>query len=440
MSALRGSVRVRVTSAAVGVVAAALVASGVALVWGLHAALVDEARTGATVRAGEVARSIASGADAAQLVVGDDDIALVVLGTRGQVVTATANTEGGRFLPRLAPGESRVIDVPFDDEPFIAVAVAVDGSRILVLARSLDTVEESTRTLTVLLAIGLPALLVIIAAITWRVVGHALAPVDAMRGEVDAMSAADPRRRLRRPVAGDEIGRLADTMNRLLDRLERARERERQFVADASHELRSPVAAIRQHAEVALAHPELPSELAQVAHAESVRMQALIEDLLLLARADAATLVLRRQAVDLDDLVLDEVSRLRARGDGVEVRGVSPVRVTADPAALRRVLANIGDNAARHAHHRVEFRVSDVDGSAQVVVDDDGPGVPVDDRSRVFERFVRLDAARARVDGGSGLGLAIVAEIVTAHGGTVAIGESPLGGARVTVRLPLISD
>jgi signal transduction histidine kinase len=435
---LRGSVRLRITSAALGVVAAALLVCGVALVWGLHTALTREVRATATVLAGEVARSVESGGDARELVVGDDDVALAVLGPDGEVLTATANTDGGGLLPRLAPGESRVIDVPFDDEPFIVVAVAADGGRTVLLARSLDTVEESTRTLAALLVIGLPALLVVIAATTWRMVGRALAPVDAMRAEVDAISAADPGHRLRRPVADDEIGRLADTMNRMLDRLDRARARERQFVADASHELRSPIAAIRQHAEVALGHPELTSELARVTHTESLRMQALIDDLMLLARADARTLAVRRQPVDLDDVVLAEVTRLRA-ADGVTVdtRDVSAVRADADPTALGRVLSNLGDNAVRHAEGRVAFGLSAVDGWAVLCVDDDGAGVPAADRSRVFERFVRLDDARGRADGGSGLGLAIVAEVVAAHGGAVSIGTSPLGGARVTVRLPL---
>jgi signal transduction histidine kinase len=372
------------------------------------------------------------------MVAGNDDIALAVLGADGEVLTATPNAEGGRLLPRLAPGESRVVDVPFDDEPFIVVAAAASGGRTVVLARSLDTVEESSRTLAVLLAAGLPALLIVMAATTWRMVGRALAPVDAMRGEVDAISAMDPHRRLQRPAGNDEIGRLADTMNRMLDRLDRARGRERQFVADASHELRTPIAAIRQHAEVALGHPDLSSDLARVTHIESLRMQALIDDLLLLARADAQTLVLRRRPVDLDDLALAEAARLRDRhGVIVEVRGVSAVRVDADPAALGRVLGNLGDNAARYAAGRVAISLAEVDGWAELSVDDDGPGVPVPDRSRVLERFVRLDDARGRADGGSGLGLAIVAQIVASHGGAVSIGESALGGARVTVRLPL---
>jgi signal transduction histidine kinase len=212
----------------------------------------------------------------------------------------------------------------------------------------------------------------------------------------------------------------------MLDRLERAYARQRQFVADASHELRSPIAALRQYSEVALAHPERVEDLAAVTHAETLRMQALVDDLLLLARTDE-----RRPAgrpVDLDELVLAEDP----------AAAVTPVQIRADPAALQRALHNLAENAGRYAKSRVAWRLSEVDGMAVVTVDDDGPGIAAADRERVFHRFVRLDSARSRSAGGSGLGLAIVAEVVAAHHGTVEISDSPLGGARFTVRLPLL--
>ena len=280
----------------------------------------------------------------------------------------------------------------------------------------------------------------VVGATTWRVVGRSLAPVDAIRAEVDAISTTQLYRRVPQPAADDEIGRLAATMNRMLDRLDRAHARQRRFVADASHELRSPIAALRQHAEVALAHPgrSPAGELARTVHAESLRMQALVDDLLLLARADEHIVSLRRRPIDLDDLVLAEVRRLRDGASvSVDAHGVSAARIDGDRAALRRVLHNLGDNAARHARHRVAFTLLERDGWAELHVDDDGPGVPAADRSRVFDRFVRLDDSRARIGGGSGLGLAIVAEIIAAHGGTAVVEASPLGGARVTLRLPL---
>ena len=314
------------------------------------------------------------------------------------------------------------------------------GDRTVLLARGRDDVSEATQALAVLLGVGLPLLLLLVGATTWRVVGGALAPVDAIRAEVDAISAAALHRRVPQPATRDEIDRLAATMNRMLDRLERVRVRERAFIADASHELRSPITAIRQHAEVALAHPDRTStaDLARVAHAESLRMQVLVDDLLLLARADEQGLGRSRLPVDLDDLVFAEAARLRGQAAiTVDTSAVSPVRVDGDSAGLGRMLRNLVDNAARHARGRVALALAELDGQAVIHVDDDGPGIPPADRRRVFDRFVRLDESRSRAGGGSGLGLAIVAEIVAAHGGDVAAEDGPLAGARLTVRLPV---
>jgi signal transduction histidine kinase len=435
--ALRGSVRVRITAAALAVVGLALVLAAIALVAALHAALTREVRITATVRAAEVARVAQSGGAAS---VGDD-VMFQIIGPTGEVLAASPNTAGLPALVWLAPGESRVIGVPFDDGRFLAVATTAGTGRTVVLGQGLDPVDEPTRTLVTLLAVGLPALLLVVGVTIWRLVGRALAPVDTIRIQVDAISATALDRRVPEPSTRDEIGRLAATMNRMLDRLEQAHVRERRFVADASHELRSPIAAIRQHAELALAHPELGDGLASVAHSESLRMQSLVDDLLLLAQADEHRSDLRRHQVDVDDLVLAEAHRLRDAGKvDVDTRGVSAARVDGDPTALRRMLRNLVDNAVRHARLRVGLSLYERDGSAVLHVDDDGPGVPVAERSRVFERFVRLDDARVNVDGGAGgLGLAIVAEIVAAHGGDVEMGDAPSGGARVTVRLPLLN-
>jgi signal transduction histidine kinase len=230
-----------------------------------------------------------------------------------------------------------------------------------------------------LLAIGVPLLLMVVAGTTWFVVGRALAPVEAIRAEVDAISATALHRRVPDPLADDEIGRLARTMNRMLERLELAQARQRRLVSDAFHELRWPVAAIRQHAEVALAHPGRASacELAETVLAEDLRLQRLAEDLLLLTRADEHTLAFRRRPVDLDDLVFDEARRLRGvSGVRVDTWLVSAGRVDGDIAGLRRVLRNLGDNAARHAEGRVAFSVAERDGVVLLEVDDDGPVSP----------------------------------------------------------------
>jgi signal transduction histidine kinase len=308
----------------------------------------------------------------------------------------------------------------------------------VLVGRALADVLQSTEVLTRMLAIGIPLVLVLVGLITWSVVGRALAPVETIRREVDVISAAELHRRVPEPDSGDEITRLAHTMNRMLGRLQGAQASQRRFISDASHELRTPTASIRQHTEVAMAHPKRTTVagLAEPVHAEALRLQRLIDDLLLLARADEAGLALRRVAVDVDDLVFAEATRLRTTtGRRIDTGTVSAARVLGDTGGLRRVLRNLADNAARHAAGVVVFSLTARDGTVTLTVDDDGQGIPPADRTRVLDRFVRLADARTTDDGGSGLGLAIVAELVAAHGGTVTITESPLGGARVAVAL-----
>ena len=313
----------------------------------------------------------------------------------------------------------------------------------MLVARALDLVEESTEVVTTLLALGLPILLVGVGAVAWLLVGRSLAPVELIRAEVDEISGSELHRRVPEPPGTDELARLATTMNEMLARLERAHSQQRQLVADTSHELRSPIASIRQHAEVALAHPErtVTSELAETMLAEALRMARMVDDLLFLARADERTLELKRRPLDLDDRAL-EAARLLRRDTHLEIdaTGVSGGRVRGDADGLRRVVANLAENAARHARRRVAISVIEDGDEVCLSIEDDGPGIPVADRERVFDRFVRLDAARARDAGGSGLGLAIVAEVVAAHGGTVVIRDSPLDGTLVEVRLPRADD
>jgi signal transduction histidine kinase len=448
-----GTVRVRTTVAAVVVAGLAMAVGGLALVAVLRASLTGELATAARLRGQDVAAVLASEPVGRNALAVDeaDELLIQVLDGGGRVVAASPNAEGLAPLARLRPGQSDEVEIPEAapveaDGAFLAVATGADtpqGRRTVLVARSTEAVSETTAAVGGLLAVGLPLLLVVVGATTWVVVGRALAPVEAIRAEVDVISAAALHRRVPDPPVDDEIGRLARTMNRMLARLERAQARQRQLVSDASHELRSPIAAIRQHAEVALAHPDrtTTAELAVTVLAEDLRLQHLAEDLLLLTRADEHTLAVARRPVDLDDLVFEEARRLRAStGLRVDTTAVSAGRVDGDAAGLRRVLRNLGDNAARHAAGRLAFSLAERDGLVLLGVEDDGPGIPEADRARVFERFVRLDDARARDDGGSGLGLAIVAELARAHGGSVAVAASPLGGARVEVALPRLAD
>jgi signal transduction histidine kinase len=446
ISARAGTVRVRTTVAAVVVVGVAMAVGAVVLVTVLLDSLTQEVRAAAQLRAADLAAALESGTRPGELGIDNaEDLLIQVLDQDGRVVASSPNVQGSPPVARLRPGQSQKVSVPVDNDRFLAVATAAgtrEGRLTVVVARALDSVGEAARTVTVLLAVGLPVLLLVVAATTWKAVGRALAPVDAIRSEVDEISAAELYRRVPDPPGADEIARLAETMNRMLARLERANARQRRFISDASHELRSPVASIRQHAEVALAHPDrtTAAELATTVLAENLRVQRLVEDLLLLASAAEHTLQLARRPIDLDDLVFAEGRRLRdATRLRIDTMAVSAARVEGDIGGLGRVLRNLGDNAARHARTRISFALAARDRTVVLAVDDDGPGIPDGDRDRVLERFVRLDDARARDVGGSGLGLAITSELVAAHGGTISIADSPLGGARIQIELPAVN-
>jgi signal transduction histidine kinase len=435
-----GTIRTITTAVATIVVAIALVAGATALIVALRHTLIDEVAEAGRAQAADVARQLESGRPPILEVAGSDEQLIQVITPAGAVVASSPNVAGMPAVVRLQPGQSTRIVTPLDDDEFVAVAEAAEtseGLRIVVVARALVDVLDTTTVVTQLLIIGLPVLLAVVALTTWFAVGRALAPVDAIRREVDEISAAQLHRRVPLPKADDEIGRLAATMNRMLARLESARNSQRRFVSDASHELRSPITTIRQHAEVALAHPDqmTSQELADVVLAEQQRMQRLVEDLLLLARADEHV-PFSRAPVDLDDLAFEEGHRLRSTTSAaVDTSGVGAARVQGDADALRRVLRNLGENAARHALSRVAISLEARGGDAVLTVDDDGPGIPESERERVLGRFVRLDEARSRDGGGSGLGLSIVDEVVRAHGGSLSISQSPLGGARIQVTL-----
>jgi signal transduction histidine kinase len=424
------------------VVACALVIGALALVIAMRRSLASEVANAAWLRASDVAAVLAAGTPP-ELAVGDEeDMVIQLLDETGRVVAASRNIAGRPRVAPLEPGESARVDVPVDDDEFLAVATAAppaSGGTTVIVARTLETVDASTDIVIRLLGGGLPVLLVVVAVAGWHVIGRALAPVEAMRREVDEISATQLHRRVREDGVTQELGRLASTMNRMLVRLEQAQQRQRQFVSDASHELRSPLASIRQNAEVAVAHPDRVQvhDLGATVLAESLRLQGLVDDLLVLARVGEGGDSLRR-LLDVDDFVFAEASRLRDAASGLHVdsSAVTPARVNADPRTLERAVRNIADNAARHAASRVRFGLSEDDGHVVLTVDDDGPGIAEADRRHIFERFVRLDAARSRGGGGAGLGLAIAAEVVATLGGTIAAVDSPLGGARLELRLP----
>jgi signal transduction histidine kinase len=467
---LFGSVRARATLGATLVVAVALVAAGAAVLLSLRSNLIGEAGTQAERSARAVASELAAGTPYDKLSGLDgDDGPVQVLDEHGRLVAASedleriSGTDTGQVKPQpaakpsgddddddsddagepLEAGEisgesvfsngSATIDGDAEDYRFAAVEVEThDRGHLKVYAGSPLAAEHgAVRTALTVMLIGFPLLLGVVAAVTWLVTRRALRPVEGIRREMAAIThSEDLARRVPEPDTHDEIARLASTTNETLAALETSVERQRRFVADASHELRSPIASLRTQLEVAAAHPELLDLDGAVE--DTVRLQRLAADLLLLARLDAGER-LGDAKVDLARL-----AREAAEGrTGVTV-DAEPVEVAGSRGQLGRVLANLLDNAQRHARSAVTVNVRREGDRAVVGVADDGDGVPEDDRERIFERFVRLDAARSRDDGGAGLGLAIARDVAVRHGGTLTAGRGPAGGALFELRLPLV--
>ncbi|HJR98374.1 MAG TPA: ATP-binding protein [Actinomycetota bacterium] len=444
---MTAGVRVRTTLTAVLVVGTALVLATVALELRLRDQLTAGIEDAAFLTAESIAGTIMQGTIPPVIDTGDlDDEFVQVVDAAGAVVSTTENLGGRAVVAELEDDESIVIaDLPFEDGEgdFLVVAVTAstdEGIRKILVGRALEPVGESTGAVAGLLVVGIPLLLVVVGAVTWTVVGRALAPVESIRSEVQTISGDRLSRRVPVPNADDEIAHLAKTMNVMLDRLEEGRDRQRRLVSDASHELRSPLAVIRQYAEVALAHPADSDveELAEVVLAEDLRLQRMVDDLLLLTRIDEGTLTLRHSEVDLDDIVLEEASRLRASeiDRRIDSRAVSAGRIHGDAAHLERLVRNLIDNAIRHSDTTVTLSLREAGPEVVFTVDDDGPGIAPVDRKRVFERFERLEESRDRDSGGTGLGLSIVQEIAHAHHASVTVDDASTGGARLEVRFP----
>jgi signal transduction histidine kinase len=429
------SVRGRTTLGATAVVAVALLAGAFTFYGVLDASIRSSAESAAEQRAEELAHRL-DGPGGRGVGALDDEIVQIVDGI-GAVRAASEEAQdelGSSALP--VDDDPRIVTI--DGTPMLVVSEDTEGDQTLVLAVPIDDDDDALSTVALLLTIAVPLLLVLVAVTTWLVVGRALRPVTRIREEVDGITAERLHRRVEVPPSADEIAALATTMNGMLDRLDASATAQRRFVSDASHELRSPLATIRQHAELAQAHPATTSigELAEVVSDEGLRLQGIVESLLLLARLDEGA-GSHAEPIDLDDIALSEVRRLRARGLDVDGSGIHAARVHADPRLMGQLLRNLADNAARHAVGRIAIGVTSSGAAVFVTVEDDGRGVPPEERERIFERFVRLDEARSRDAGGSGLGLAIARGIATASGGTVTIDDSRWGGARFVVALPV---
>jgi signal transduction histidine kinase len=377
-----------------------------------------------------------------------------VVDSQQRVVAGSATAD--RLTPLLRPdelqralsGEALVVDglrLGSDDPLRVrAVSAGPAGDPVAVIAAvPFGDVLAIRVALRNALLITFPVLLGVLAAIAYREIGWALRPVEELRAGAEQISTLragngnSEQERLPVPPAADEIRALAVTLNGMLDRLAAARERQRLFVADAAHELRSPLASMRAQVEVADRLGEggsLPAELLP----DLDRLSRLVEDLLLLARADADSRPPAHPVrVECRALLGDVASAYAGQPMPVSVAPGPEVSVRADAAELRRAVDNLVGNAVRHASSRVQLAADVRDGDVLLTVRDDGPGVPEGDRERVFERFTRLDDARARDLGGTGLGLPIVRELVRRAGGEVSLTDAdPPWRLAAVIRLP----
>jgi signal transduction histidine kinase len=375
--------------------------------------------------------------------VSDDGVAQVV-GADGSVVAASPNIDGRPAIADLdATGTPQVatFEAPDDAETetyrvWYAAGPAPGGPVTAYVGSSLESVDEASAALRRALRIGVPLAVLLLGAVIWLLIGRSLARLDRIRAEVDHITEESLHTRVAGDGVDDEVGRLAATMNAMLARLDAAAQRQRDFVADVSHDLQSPLAAQRVTLELALAHPDrVDGQMLRTdVLGATVDMERLVRDLLVLAATDAGT-VAPPALVDLDELVLEEVVRARTTSRvPIDTGRVSAAPAWANPDDVRRIVRNLLDNATAHAAARVEVAVDvEPDGRARLDVVDDGPGVPEEHRERIFDRFHRADDARAR--GGSGLGLAIARSLAERAGGELELLPGP-GGAHLRLRLP----
>jgi signal transduction histidine kinase len=444
----RLSLRSRMIMVTATVVALVLVVGGALILLAVKTELVDAADEVGDANAMDIAELASAGSLPRPLPFMQDTEAAVQVVSNGQVLTQTVNVEGNHAfdLPLEPPGVSEVQEVDSlpvaEPGPYRVTARGVatpEGPATIYVAISIEDVEDTMEAATGVGAIGLAVLLLALSGVMWLLVGRTLAPVERIRQQASAITGRQLDRRVLEPIQQDEIGRLARTVNAMLARLQDSAERQSRFVADAAHELLSPVASLRAQLEIAQDRQGGIGDGASVPDLlqETMRMQTLIDRLLLLARTDAGELAPRRVMVDLDDTIYDVVSSLIHPRVPVDLTGVHPVQVTGDPDLLEQVVRNLVQNAVRHAGQQVRVGLRAEDGRAVITVDDDGPGIPMERRDEVFQRFTRLDAARDRKGGGVGLGLAIATEIVRAHSGSIEVDRAPIGGARFRLQLPM---
>lgn len=447
----RWGVRKRATATAIGVVAAALLVGGLILLLMLQKALVASTETLTRLQAEDViahiaeqdldeaARYVRSSARPGQYI--------QIIDPNGSVFAASVPATAATPITTLRPDAKQTLfqhvsglDSLFDDELFVVATGVGEDEKVytVAVAATVQVQSETVATVAWFMLGAAPLLLAGVGVGVWILVGRSLRQVERIRGQVAGIDAQRLDSRVEVPQTSDEIQALALTMNKMLDRLQASDREQRRFVSDASHELRSPLATLSAGVEIAAADSSgaMWEEMKDVLAGETARMRYLVEDLLTLAKTNDGGLNLEMADVDLDDVLDEEVRRLRSMtSHKVEAR-LEPARVTGDVRRLSQAIRNVLDNAARHAESQINIQVRNSADGIVLTIDNDGPPVPSAERERIFERFVRLDESRSRESGGSGLGLAITSAIMSAHGGRILSTEAPGGGCRFELAFP----
>jgi signal transduction histidine kinase len=443
------TLRTRTTILATTLTAITLVAGGVALVLALQGRLTVSGDGLSRSRVNDLLALAERGQLPTTIPNIEDDGVEQVVSADGTVIAASSNVAGQQAMADVDAGsqpEVHTLVAPDDDEieeyrVWVAQGPSPDGPVTVYVGSSLESVSEATRTLRGALLVGVPLALLLLAGALWWVLGRALRRMDRIREEVDGIDEDRLGHRVSESGVDDEVGRLATTMNRMLERLEAAQARQRTFVADASHDLQSPLAAQRAQLEVALARPGQTDSvtLGREMLATTAQMERLVGDLLFLAAAEEGATGPRLVPLDLEVVVLEEVSRARTGASvAIDTSRVSAAPAVADRDDVQRIVRNLLDNALAHARTAVEVRASAGPDGASLDVVDDGPGIAEADRERIFHRFHRGDPARSRHTSGSGLGLAIARALAERNGGILVLANTDGGpaGAHFLLRLP----
>ena len=438
-----GDLRVRITAIAVAVVCGVLVLAGWMLVSAQQRALTNNLRDALEQRSDDVVELLRAGREPRDATVAGGDDVLIQLATDDGELFSSAPSSPIRTSVRASALTPSWATITLDDSHYMVATrpvATIHGTGVLRVAGLTDDVREAQGALIRDLELGIPVVALLLGWLIHALVGRTLLPVETIRREADAIDGSQLDRRVPTPTGNDEIARLASTMNRMLERLEDSAQLQKRFVADASHELRGPLARMRAGLEVDIPRARQLGmvESHQAVLDDAIELERLVDELLELARLDDGGGLVRRVAVDLDDIVLSEVVRLRSdSGPQFDLASVSSAQIVGDPAQLVRAIRNLLDNASRFATSRVTVSLGEVGDRAVLTIADDGPGIPEADRQRVFERFTKLDDARTSGRGGTGLGLAITREIIVAHGGSISIdGTSHEDGTHMVVSLP----